>query len=99
MAPASLLITLLLALAIAITAKSVLERKPPIKIKLPLTKRYNLANYNFVERDRHRLNSLRRRAGNQDDSDLGSTIKIPAIYRFGTYAVIVGVGQPPTNCK
>ena len=96
MVAASLLSTLLLlALTISVTAKPVLEGKSPMRTKLPLTKRYNLANYNVMKRDRRRLNSLRRRAGNQDN--LNSIINLPARYKYGVYVVDVGVGL--TNCK
>ena len=101
MVAASLLITtLLLTFAIAIAAKpaSILERKSPIK--LPLTRRRSFASYNIVERDRRQIESLRRRAGNQDDSDLGpESNNTPATYRGADYFLTIGVGNPPTFCK
>ena len=98
MVAATLLTTLLLALAIAIAAKPVLERKMPMK--LPLTKRRILSNYNVMGSDLRRLNSLRKRAGIQDDSDLDSTVSsIPATFGVVHYTVSIGVGNPPTNCK
>ena len=100
----SLLATLLLAvnaLAIAISAKPVLERRLPMK--LPLTKRYSLVNYNVIEHDQRRvLKSLRRPASprNQDDSDSGGAIDTSAFSFQGvSYTVAVGVGSPSTSCK
>ena len=99
MVAATLLTTLLLALAIAIAAKPVLERKMPTK--LPLTKRRILSNYNVMGSDMRRLNSLRKRAGIQGDSDLDSKTvsSIPATFGVVHYTVSIGVGNPPTNCK
>ena len=94
MVAASLLTTLLLALAIAIAAKPVLERKSPIK--LPLTKRRSLANYNVVERDRRRVKSLRRRAGNQVNSGSISTV---ALFQRNEYTIPIGIGNPAMFCK
>ena len=91
---------LLLALAIAIAAKPVAERKIMPAVRLPLTKRRSLVKYNIMESDLRRLNSLRKRAGNQDDSNLDSTTgTIPATFGVGHYTVSIGVGEPSTSCK
>ena len=82
---AAFLLTILLALAIAIAAKPVLEQNSPMTFHI--TKRRSFANYNVVERDWHRLKS---RAGNHD-SEL-------TYDRTGFYTS-VGIGQPPTTCK
>ena len=92
-----LLATLLLVLAIAITAKPVLERKSPIK--LALSKRRNPVKHNVVERDRQRVRSFRRCEGHQDDSKLSSeSTNTPANFQGGLYSLSVGCGNPPTFC-
>ena len=91
MAATSLLTALLLALAIVIAAKPVLERKSPLK--LPLTKRLSLSNHNVVERNRRRVNSLRRRAGNQDDLE-SMVVNTLAFFKINVYTVEVGIGDP-----
>ena len=99
-AAASLLTILLLALAIAIAAKPVLEPKSPLKF--PLVKRRSLANYNVMERDQRRVTSLRRRAGNQDDdseSDLRGSINTAALYEVYIYTLRIGMGDPPQFCE
>ena len=88
MVTASLLATSLFALAIVIAAKPVLERKSPMK--LAVTKRHSSANYNVLERDRRRINSLGRRAGGIDTLFLS---------QGAFYIATVGIGQPPTTCK
>ena len=102
MVVASLLSSLLLALAISIAAKPVLEQNSPMG--LPLMKRRSLSKYDIVELDRHRLNSLRRSRRSDFDSTNSSTSsrtnisgKAFASYQISAFYVIVGVGDK--NCK
>jgi hypothetical protein len=94
MAAASMLTTLVLALAIAIVAKPVLEQKSPMK--LPLTELRSLTNHNVVARDRRRLKSLIRLPRDQDDLP---SISLDAIFRQGKYGVVINIGEPETSCK
>ena len=99
MVAASLLTTLLFALAIAISAKPVLERKSPIKSAV--TKYLNLAKYNVLERDMHRINFLRRRAGtleSRGDLDSDGTDTLTSMFGYA-YLVTVKVGSPSKACK
>ena len=100
MVVASLLSSLLLALAISIAAKPVLEQNSPMG--LPLMKRRSLSKYDIVELDWHRLNSLRRRSDfDSTNSSTSSRTNISgkafASYQISAFYVIVGVGDK--NCK
>ena len=94
MTAASSITTLLLALAIAIAAKPVIERKLPLK--LPLNELRTFTNHNDVERDRRLVNSLMMRAGDQDDS---ASISIKALSVGGPFSVNIGIGNPANSCK
>ena len=97
MVAASSITTLLLALAIAITAKPVLEQKSHVPVKIPLKRS------NVVKNDRHRTKYLRGRVGNQNGSDLSMhSESIPSTQTNDQgyiFSVTIGVGNPITNCK
>lgn len=103
MVAASLLFSLLLALATVIAAKPVLEENSPMR--LPLMKRRSLSKYDVVEFDRHRLNSLRKRVGGSDlNSTTSSTTSktsnsgnVSASYQIASFYTIISVGGK--NCK
>ena len=93
MATASLTAFLLaLAIAIASAAKPVLERRS--LLRLPLTKRLSLSNHNVVERNRRRVNSLRRR----DDSE-SMMVNTLTFFKINVYTAEVGMGDPVPMCK
>jgi hypothetical protein len=93
---ASFLTTLLFAFAIAISAKPILEGKLPMK--LPLTELSSRTNHDVLERDRRRVKSFMRRAGDQPNDGSGQ-ISLDAIFQVKQYSVVIDIGDPPTPCK
>ena len=99
--------SLLLALAISIAAKPVLEQNSPMR--LPLMKRRSLSKYSVVELDRRRLNSLSHGSRRVDGSDFDATTSstsrtsnsgnVSASYQINHYYVHIGVGDSNKTCK
>ena len=95
MVATSLLSNFLLALAIAIAAKPVLEQKSPMKLPLTELRAGSFTKHNIVERDsdRGRENSLMRRAGI-------TSVMVEANYTAALiFSVVIYLGDPPHPCK
>ena len=83
-------------------SKPVLERNSPVPVRLPLTRRKIVFDHTRSAVVERQEKSLRRHAENQDGgSNLSSPIIdiVPALFVKIAFEVIIGVGDPPTNCK
>ena len=91
-----LLSNFLLALAIAIAAKPVFEKKSPVAE----LRTGSFTNHDIVGRDGGRENALMRRAGDQDDSATTTSVMIEANLTTGLiFGSIIYLGDPPQPCK
>ena len=104
MLPATLLPSLLLALAVA--ANPVVVQRS--LVTLPMSRRFNFTNFNLLQHDQSRANALKakgeaRATGvSQLASDIAAVIRAdsePLDNHAVSYIASVGVGSPPTFCK
>ena len=101
MVSASLLATLLLALAVAGSPAIVVEKS---LVTLPISKRFNFnGTYTIAQRDQLRAKALK--AGSSlsgafdVDNSLQNDASSPATNQAVIYIATVGVGSPSTYCK
>ena len=91
---ASLLTTVLLALAVA--AEPVMVKRS--LVTLPISRRINLNNLNILEHDQLRAQALKAKAGTLH-SGRASVISSQAENQAVSYVASIGVGSPATQCK
>jgi cathepsin E len=100
MFPASLLTTLTLLLALAVSANPVVIRNSPIT--LPISRRVNTTSiHNLLRHDLSRAKALRARG----EARAAGTFHVDAVINESvdnqavTYVASVGVGSPASTCK
>jgi cathepsin E len=89
----------LVVLATGVVANPSLARDSVLSV--PISKRTNFDGiHNFAKRDREHLRNLVKRGCQQrQSSTVNKTPDIPLNNTGGIYTVIIGIGEPPTNCE